>query len=88
MLMMVAIWSFLVFDYVWLLTQGGPAGASEVLGTFLYKEAFNRFDQRNNSVSDLSLREQHCGKEWIPGCNHFHGRTKWNEMRVNIHVIL
>ena len=43
MFMMVAIWSFLVFDYVWQLTQGGPAGSSEVLGTYLYKQAFNRF---------------------------------------------
>ena len=39
MLLMTVIWSFLVFDYVWILTQGGPAGASEVLGTLVYKEA-------------------------------------------------
>jgi raffinose/stachyose/melibiose transport system permease protein len=44
MLLMVAIWSFLVFDYVWVLTQGGPAGASEVLGTLVVKNAFQRFD--------------------------------------------
>jgi raffinose/stachyose/melibiose transport system permease protein len=44
MLLMVSIWSFLVFDYVWVLTQGGPAGASEVLGTLVVKNAFQRFD--------------------------------------------
>ncbi|UCC53595.1 MAG: sugar ABC transporter permease [Anaerolineaceae bacterium] len=55
MLMMVAIWSFLVFDYVWLLTQGGPAGASEVLGTFLYKEAFNRFEAGYASAVGLTI---------------------------------
>lgn len=44
MLMMTAIWSFLVFGYVWILTQGGPAGSSEVLGTLLYKQAFHRFE--------------------------------------------
>ena len=44
MFMMVAIWSFLAFDYIWLLTQGGPAGASEVIATQLYKNAFLRFD--------------------------------------------
>ena len=43
MYMMVAIWSFLAFDYIFLLTQGGPAGASEVIATQLYKNAFFRF---------------------------------------------
>ncbi len=43
MFMMVAIWSFLAFDYIWLLTQGGPAGASEVIATQLYKNAFIKF---------------------------------------------
>lgn len=44
MLMMSAIWSFLVFDYVWILTEGGPAGSSEVMGTLVYKNAFRHFD--------------------------------------------
>lgn len=44
MLMMTAIWSFLVFEYVWILTQGGPAGSTEVLGTLIYKNAFTRFE--------------------------------------------
>ena len=44
MFMMVAIWSFLAFDYIWLLTQGGPAGSSEVIATQLYKNAFLRFE--------------------------------------------
>ena len=43
MFMMVAIWSFLAFDYIFLLTQGGPGGASEVIATQLYKNAFFRF---------------------------------------------
>lgn len=55
MLMMVAIWSFLVFDYVWLLTQGGPAGSSEVLGTLLYKEAFARFEAGYASAIGLTI---------------------------------
>jgi len=55
MLMMVAIWSFLVFDYVWLLTQGGPAGSSEVLGTMLYKEAFARFEAGYASAIGLTI---------------------------------
>jgi len=55
MFMMIAIWSFLVFDYVWLLTQGGPAGASEVLGTLLFKEAFNRFEAGYASAIGLTM---------------------------------
>ena len=44
MYMMVAIWSFLAFDYIFLSTQGGPGGASEVIATLLYKNAFFRFE--------------------------------------------
>jgi raffinose/stachyose/melibiose transport system permease protein len=55
MFMMVAIWSFLVFDYVWLFTQGGPAGSSEVLGTMLYKEAFGRFEAGYASAIGLTI---------------------------------
>ena len=36
--------SLLVFDYIYIITQGGPAGASEVVGTLMYKEAFARFE--------------------------------------------
>lgn len=32
--------SFKVFDIVWIMTMGGPAGVTEVLGTQLYKKAF------------------------------------------------
>ncbi|PSK92367.1 carbohydrate ABC transporter membrane protein 1 (CUT1 family) [Murinocardiopsis flavida] len=38
--LMTIIWSFLVFDYVYILTQGGPGGATEVLSTLLYRSAF------------------------------------------------
>ena len=55
MLLMVAIWSFLVFDYVWILTQGGPAGASEVLGSLVYKQAFMRFEAGYASAIGLTM---------------------------------
>lgn len=38
--LMTIIWSFLSFDYVYVMTQGGPAGATDVLSTLLYREAF------------------------------------------------
>jgi raffinose/stachyose/melibiose transport system permease protein len=44
MLLMTSIWSFLTFDYIWILTQGGPAGASEVLAVLVQKHAFLRFE--------------------------------------------
>jgi raffinose/stachyose/melibiose transport system permease protein len=55
MLMMVGIWSFLAFEYIWILTQGGPAGASEVLSVLVYKEAFNRFEAGYAAAIGLSM---------------------------------
>ncbi|MCL4560037.1 MAG: sugar ABC transporter permease [Chloroflexi bacterium] len=43
MLMMSAIWSFSSFQYVWLMTGGGPAYSTELLGTMLYKNLVNNF---------------------------------------------
>ena len=40
MMVMTVIWSFLVFDFVYILTQGGPAFSSEVLSTLAYRHAF------------------------------------------------
>lgn len=39
--LMTIIWSFLVFDYIFIMTDGGPAGATDVLGTVLYRDAFS-----------------------------------------------
>ncbi len=43
-ILMIIIWSSTTFDYVYMLTQGGPANASELMSTYLYDNAFNRFD--------------------------------------------
>jgi raffinose/stachyose/melibiose transport system permease protein len=40
MMIMTVIWSFLAFDFVYVLTQGGPAYSSEVLSTLSYRYAF------------------------------------------------
>jgi len=42
-LIMIMIWSFWVFDYIFLLTGGGPARSSEVLATLTYSTAFYSF---------------------------------------------
>ena len=40
MMVMTIIWSFLVFDFIYIMTQGGPAFSSEVLSTYAYRHAF------------------------------------------------
>lgn len=42
--LMTIIWSFLIFDYIYILTQGGPAGSTDVLGTLLYRNAFTNYE--------------------------------------------
>jgi len=52
MLLMTAIWSFLVFDYIWILTQGR---SSEVLGTLVFKNAIPRQDAGYAATIGLSM---------------------------------
>jgi raffinose/stachyose/melibiose transport system permease protein len=40
-LLMTTLWSFNAFDYVYIMTQGGPAHASELLATWIYSNAVN-----------------------------------------------
>lgn len=43
-ILMIIIWSSTTFDYVYMLTGGGPANSSEVMSTYLYDHAFRRFN--------------------------------------------
>lgn len=54
-ILMTVIWSFLVFDYIYLLTQGGPAHASEVLATEVFNSAFFRFEVGYAAAIGLSM---------------------------------
>lgn len=55
LLLMTSIWTFKVFDYIWILTRGGPAGASEVLGTLVIKNAFVRFEAGYGAAIGLTM---------------------------------
>jgi len=41
MSIMTIIWSFQVFDWVWVTTEGGPGGATELLATLLFRRGFH-----------------------------------------------
>jgi len=53
--LMTIIGSLLVFDYIYIITRGGPAGVSEVVGTLMYKEAFARFEAGYAAAMGLGL---------------------------------
>lgn len=43
LLIMTVMWSFLTFDYVFVMTYGGPANRTEILATWIYKNAFAKY---------------------------------------------
>lgn len=55
MLLMTGIWSFLAFDYVWILTQGGPAGASDLLSILVFKNGFLKFQAGYASAIGITM---------------------------------
>jgi multiple sugar transport system permease protein len=42
--LMALIWTFNSFSNIYVLTGGGPAGSTDILTTFVYKEAFTSFN--------------------------------------------
>ncbi|PCI87619.1 MAG: sugar-binding protein [Hyphomicrobiales bacterium] len=55
MMIMTVIWSFLVFDFIYIMTQGGPAFSSEVLSTMAYRKAFYELDVGYAATSALVI---------------------------------
>lgn len=55
MVLMILIWSMVVFDYIYIITQGGPGGATEVISTLLYKNAFSRNEAGYAAALGLSM---------------------------------
>jgi raffinose/stachyose/melibiose transport system permease protein len=55
MLVMTVIWSFVVFDMIYILTKGGPAFGSEVLSTLAYRTAFFDFNVGGAAAASLVM---------------------------------
>ncbi len=55
MMLMTIIWSFLSFDYIWILTGGGPANSSEMLSTLSYRSSFYTHEIGLGSASALIM---------------------------------
>ena len=51
----IVIFTLKIFDVVWVMTQVGPVGASETMGTQLYKTAFRGFDLGDRSAMAVVL---------------------------------
>lgn len=54
-LLLVTVWSLLVFEYPYVITQGGPAGATQVMTLLLYKNAFSLNEAGYAAAMGLSL---------------------------------
>lgn len=55
MLIMTVIWSFVTFEFVYVMTQGGPAFSSELLSTLAYRQAFFEFDVGQAAAASLVI---------------------------------
>jgi raffinose/stachyose/melibiose transport system permease protein len=55
MFLMTIIWSLKVFDYVYIITRGGPGGASQVVSTLMYDDIFNKFEAGYAAAIGLSM---------------------------------
>ncbi len=53
--LIIVIWSLVTFDYVYILTGGGPAGSTEVVSTLLYRTAFTRNEAGYAAAMALSM---------------------------------
>lgn len=47
--------SFKTFDYVWVMTSGGPAGATELAATWIYKRTFVNYEAGYGSAMSLAV---------------------------------
>ena len=52
---MATIWNIQVFDPVLVLTDGGPAHASETIAVYLYKQTFQFFSPGKGAATSVVL---------------------------------
>jgi raffinose/stachyose/melibiose transport system permease protein len=55
MTLMTVIWSLKVFDYVYIITRGGPGSASQVVSTLMYDDIFLKFEAGYAAAIGLSM---------------------------------
>ncbi|MFF0224143.1 carbohydrate ABC transporter permease [Streptomyces sp. NPDC004629] len=73
--LMTVIWSFLVFDYIYILTQGGPAGSTDVLSTVMYRMAFEQ--QQAGYASAIGVVLALISAATVGGYLYLRRRLKW-----------
>lgn len=73
--LMTVIWSFLVFDYIYILTQGGPAGATDVLSTVMYRAAFS--EQQAGYASAIGVVLALISAVTVGGYLYLRRRLRW-----------
>ena len=52
---LITIWTFNSFNMIWVMTQGGPIDATEILSTYIYKVAFSRYNFGLASAQSLIM---------------------------------
>jgi len=66
--------SFKTFDYVWVMTGGGPAGATELCATWIYKRTFITYEAGYGSALSLTIcivcLVIYVAQEWIRKAMH------------------
>jgi raffinose/stachyose/melibiose transport system permease protein len=53
--LMTIIWSLKAFDYIFIMTHGGPADSSQVVSTLMYNEAFSQFSAGYAAALGMSM---------------------------------
>ncbi|MDQ0255923.1 raffinose/stachyose/melibiose transport system permease protein [Evansella vedderi] len=53
------------FDLIWVMTGGGPNGASEVIASYMYKQAFSQYNFGYGSAIGFSLLLLCLGVTWL-----------------------
>jgi raffinose/stachyose/melibiose transport system permease protein len=55
LVLMTIIWSLKAFDYIYIMTNGGPAGSSDVVSTLMYRDAFTNYKAGYAASLGLSM---------------------------------